>query len=299
MKIGIIGSGALGCFYGGKLAHAGYDVHFLMRQDYQTVKKNGLQIRSYQGDFLIKPAQVYCRPNDMPELDCVLIGLKTTANASYQELLTPVMTPHTVALTAQNGLGNEEKLAELFGPGCVAGGLAFLCSNRVAPGIIEHLDYGHIHIGNYQRGIDAKLQELSNMFNHSGINCTPVENLALSRWKKLVWNVPFNGLSTLLDKTVDKIVSDPALKQRSLRLMREVQTAANAYNFIIENNFLDLMMTNTINMKPYYTSMHLDRRAGRPIELESIIGEPLRRAKHQGLTLPEMQALYDGLKSYA
>lgn len=296
MRIAVVGAGALGGLYGAFLARAGYDVHFLMRRDYDAVKASGLTVLSCRGDFHLEHVNCYQRSEDIGIVDLVFIGLKTTANDRYQKLLSPLMGPDTRVLTAQNGLGNEERLAELFGSEHVSGGLAFLCSNRTSPGVINHLDYGLLHLGNFQRGPDATLLTFAEMLKKSDVDCTVVDNLALSRWKKLIWNVPFNGLSALLDMTVDKIMNDPGLHGRSWRIMKEVQQAAGANGVMIEDGFLEYMMELTVKMEPYYTSMHLDRRNSRPMEVEAIIGEPLRRGQKHGLDLPEMQNLYAGLK---
>jgi 2-dehydropantoate 2-reductase len=229
-------------------------------------------------------------------VDLVFIGLKTTANQYYEELITPLVGSKTRVLSAQNGLGNEECLTELFGAERVAGGLAFLCSNRTRPGVIDHLDYGFLTIGNFQRPPDDTLRTFAEMMQKSGVECKTIDNLAEARWKKLIWNVPFNGLSALLDMIVEKIMKDVELHQRAWLLMKEVQAAAGADKQIIDDAFLEYMMELTEKMKPYYTSMHLDRQRGKPMEIESIIGEPLRRGKQHGLALPEMQKLYDGLK---
>ena len=295
MRIAVVGAGALGGFYGAMLAHAGYDVHFLMRRDYQTVKQNGLMVHSCRGDFHLPRVNCYQDVHEIGPVDLVLIGLKTTANDKYEQLISPLLSARTTLLTAQNGLGNEELLAQLFDARRVAGGLAFLCVNRRAEGIIDHLDYGFMHIGNFQRGPDEKLRRLAQMLNNSHVDGKIVENLALDRWKKLVWNVPFNGLSALLDQTTDKLVTHPELRRRAWRLMKEVQAGAHAYHLEIGDDFLDLMMSYTEKMKPYKSSMQLDRQARRPMEIDSIIAEPLRRSQAKGLDQPEMQTLYQQL----
>lgn len=295
MRIAVVGAGAMAGLYGAFLARAGYDVHFLMRRDYDAVRCSGLTVKSWQGDFHLDHVHCYRRPEEIGAADLVFIGLKTTANAHYQELVAPLVGPDTRVLTAQNGLGNEERLAELFGAGRIAGGLAFLCSNRVAPGVIHHLDYGFFQTGNFQRPPDETLRTFAGMMQHAGVECTIADDLALARWKKLIWNVPFNGLSALLDLTVDKIMANPDLHGRAWRLMKEVQAAAGADGLHIDDAFLDHMMDLTVKMKPYYTSMHLDRRSGNPMETEAIIGEPLRRGRRHALPLPEMRTLYAAL----
>ena len=230
MRIAIVGTGALGGFYGAMLARGGHDVHFLMRRDYEKVKAEGLFVRSIRGDFHLEPVHCYRHSSDIGPVDVAFIAIKATDNEAYQTLLSPLMGPDTLILTAQNGLGNEERLADLFGPERIAGGLAFLCANRLDDGTIDHLDYGHIHIGNFLRPTDTRLNAFAERLNNSGVECTVVENLAQSRWKKLMWNVPFNGLSTLTDQTVDRIVSDSTLRKRAFGLMIELQTIAGAYD---------------------------------------------------------------------
>jgi len=296
MRIAIVGSGALGGFYGAMLARQGFEVHFLMRRFYESVRRNGLKVKSILGDFHLKEVNCYDQVEDIPAVDLVFIGMKTTANGYYQELLGPLMGSHTVALTAQNGLGNEERLAELFGKEQVAGGLAFLCSNRLDDGTIHHLDYGHMHIGNYDRKPDGVLKQFGQMLRESGIACELVEDLALSRWKKLMWNVAFNGLTTLLDKMVSDIMADASLRRRAYELMKEIQQAALGYQLTVEDEFLDQMMDYTDQMKPYATSMQLDAQAGLPLEIESIFGEPLRRGQAKGVPMPKLQELYKGFK---
>jgi 2-dehydropantoate 2-reductase len=295
MRIAIVGAGALGGYYGAMLARRGYDVHFLFHSDYEAVKRQGLTVHSINGDFHLDRVNGYADSRQIGAVDLVFVGLKTTRNDLYHELLTPLVGLATVVLTAQNGLGNEERLAELFGPGRVAGGLAFLCSQHAGPGVIRHLDYGYMRVGNFQRPPDRTLNEFAEMMNLSGVQCAVVEDLALARWKKLIWNVPFNGLSALLDRTVDKIMADEPVRQRAWRLMKEVQAAADAFGLIIGDDFLEKMMADTLKMHPYATSMQLDRQNRRPMEIESILGEPLRRGRNRRVPMPETESLYQGL----
>jgi 2-dehydropantoate 2-reductase len=287
----------MGGLYGAYLARKGYDVHFLMRRDYEVVKESGLTVKSYKGDFHLDRVNCYRDPAEIGRVDLVFVGLKTTANGYYDQLISPLIGPDTRVLSAQNGLGNDERLAGLFGVQRVAGGLAFLCSNREGPGVIHHLDYGFFQTGNLLRPPDETLRSFCRMMQDAGVECSLVDDLTLTRWKKLVWNVPFNGLSALLDLTVDRIMQDVQLHSRAWRLMKEVQAAALANRVALDDGFLDHMMDLTVRMKPYHTSMHLDRQRGRPMEIEAIIGEPLRRGRQQGLQLAEMQALYAGLKA--
>src|SRR5262245_16154808 len=115
-RIGVIGSGALGCFYGARLVRAGHDVSFLMRRDYETVREHGLEVRSFEGDFHIRPS-AFDSPAAMGQCDLVLVGIKTTDNESLSRLLPPVCSNSTRVMTLQNGLGNEEAVAAVLSPG--------------------------------------------------------------------------------------------------------------------------------------------------------------------------------------
>ena len=193
MRIAVVGCGAVGGFYGAKLARAGHEAHFLLRSDYHVVQRQGVRVQSPEGDFQVKP-RCAGRPEEIGPADLVLIGLKTTANDQFRRLLPPLVGPETAVLTLQNGLGNEEQLARLFPAGQILGGLCFVCLNRIAPGVIRHLGYGQVVLGEFQRPPAARTHALIARFCEAGVPCTATENLAQAHWEKLVWNIPFNGL---------------------------------------------------------------------------------------------------------
>ena len=150
MKIAVVGCGAVGSYYGARLARGGDEAHFLLRSDYDSVKRQGVLVRSPEGDFQVWP-QCARRPEEIGPADLVLIGLKTTANDAFARLLPPLVGPGTVLLTLQNGLGNEEDLARLFPAAHIMAGLCFVGLNRIAPGVIQHIAYGQIDLGEFQR----------------------------------------------------------------------------------------------------------------------------------------------------
>jgi 2-dehydropantoate 2-reductase len=293
----IIGTGAVGGYYGGLLQKAGFDVHFLLHSDVEFVKENGLTIESVNGDFRLPQVNAYNDPKQMPRCDVVLVSLKTTANSILKKVLPHVINEDGVVLTLQNGLGSEEEIASIVGPERVIGGLCFLCSNKVGPGHIRHVDYGLITLGEFRAdgrpgGITPRLERLGSAMSSAGISIQLIEDLPLARWKKLVWNVPFNGMTVVKNCLTDELMRNPESKALCRRLMDEVAAGSVACARPIDRAFIEKMMTDTEKMVPYAPSMRLDFDRGNPMEIESIYGNPIRAAKAAGVSMPETERLY-------
>jgi 2-dehydropantoate 2-reductase len=294
-SIAIVGAGAVGGYYGGRLAQHGHDVHFLLRGDYEAVRRNGLTVESCDGDFRIPAGEVrvYDDPRRMPKVGLVVVTLKSTANDQFEPLIRPLLDDDTAILTLQNGLGNEDRLAALFGARRVLGGMAFVCINRVAPGVIRHTDHGIIRVGEFpERRASERVRGLAAMFNASRVKCEVLDDLRFGRWQKLVWNVPFNGLGATLDLTTDRLVGTEAGLELVRQLMEEVRAGARADGVDLPAELVDVNINNTTSMGPYRSSMQVDRQEGRPMEVEAILGEPLRRARAGGVETPVLEALY-------
>lgn len=289
--IAVIGAGAVGSFYGARIARAGYRVRFLMRRDYEAVKRNGLKIESIWGDFHLK-AEVCQTPQEIGPADLVICSLKTTSLEDARPLLAPVVGPRTKILALMNGLGVEERLAQWFDPRQILGGLAFTCINRLEPGHIRHLDYGHVLISHMLADMTAT-EQVADVFRKGGIQTATTNSLKAARWQKLCWNIPYNTLSiTAGGVTTDQIMNDPGLLRMVELLMAEVMTAAAADGAPLPDDLPARMMGNTRKMKPYKTSMTIDYQARLPLELEYILGEPIRRADAGGVPVPYMKAQY-------
>jgi 2-dehydropantoate 2-reductase len=224
MKIAVVGCGAVGSYYGAMLGRAGQDVHFLLRSDFDVVRQKGVAVRSAKGDFHVHPrcARV---PDEIGVCDTVLIALKTTANDQFPKLLPPLVGPQTAIVTLQNGLGNTEQLARLFAPEQVLNGLCFVCLNRLEPGVIHHLDYGLIVLGEFQRPAGPRTQKLAALFQNAGVSCRVTDNLAQAQWEKLVWNIPFNGLGVAGAAGYEALLSAAGARLRSASSRRGMRPA--------------------------------------------------------------------------
>jgi len=294
MRIAVIGAGALGLYYGAMLQRAGNEVRFLLRRDHEAITTRGLTVTSPSGDFHLDSVAGYREPAAMGEVDLVLVGLKTFANARLVELVRPLMRGDTAVLTLQNGLGNEEHLAEAFGAGRVLGGVAFLCSNRGEPGTVHHLGQGPIRLGEFAGGLSERALAIAEMFNAAGVRCEAVADLAKARWEKLAWNIPFNGLTALTALPTDRLLAHASTRREIVSLMAEVIGAANAQGLsapIDADSFIARMLELTEPMGDYHPSMMLDRLEGRPLELEAIYGIPLRMAAEKGVEMVRVRML--------
>lgn len=294
MKIGsvaIVGSGAVGSYYGARIAQTGHDVRFLLRGDYETVRQNGLEIESVAGDYRLSAPQVFKEPQEIGPVDFVILAWKATANPQAEAVISPLLHEGTKILTLQNGLGNVELLQGLFGKNRILGGLCFVCINRLAAGKICHTGGGLVTVGEpCETGV---LAELPPLFGPN-VDLRTTENLAQAQWRKLVWNIPFNGLC-VAEGGIDtqELLARPGKEAEVMALMKEVQTVGQALGHQISDDFLANQIEITHPMGPYKPSSMLDYVNSNPLEVESIWGEPVRQAAAIGIEVPQLKALYE------
>jgi len=296
-KIAIVGSGAIGLFYGSKLVSAGCGVHFLMRSGFDLAAREGIRIHSSTGSLHLERPSIAKTSSGIGPCDGVIVAVKATSNAALPDLLLPLLGEETWILTLQNGLGNEEFLASRHGAERILGGLCFVCLTRRNPAEVDHLGHGTLSIGEFEGRSRPRTEGLCQAFLAAGVETHLVENLAGERWRKLVWNVPFNGLCTIERGGVDKILNDPVLLNECGCLMAEVRSIAAAEGHDIPPEYAAYQVERTRPMGCYRPSTLVDAEAGNPLEIEPIWGEPLRRARAAGIEAPHLAALYEKLKS--
>ncbi|QSR84152.1 2-dehydropantoate 2-reductase [Methylacidimicrobium sp. B4] len=299
MKIGVVGSGAVGSYYGARLARAGCEVVFLLRSDWEVVGRSGFSIEEpTKESFQHYPVRGYRRTEEMGRCDLVIIALKATAREALRELLPPLLGPETAVLALQNGLGNEEWLAQEFPNRAILGGIVFACLTRIAPGRIKNSGFGKIELGAHGRLDTALLEDVAALFERAEVPCAVVESLESARWRKLAWNIPFNGVSVAAGGVdVAEILRDAELRQLAVGLMEEVAAVAAKHGLPFPEGWIERLMADTARMGPYRPSTLLDFLAGRTIEVEAIWGEPLRRAHRAGMLTPRLQTIYALLRA--
>ena len=291
MKYAIIGTGAIGGFYGARLDKAGFEVHFLLHTDYQYVVDHGLTIDSCDGNFTLPSPKVYDSTSDMPQCDVVIVALKTTQNHLLPSLLPPLLKPDTIILLIQNGIGVEADVQQLFPSQPIAAGMAFICSAKAGPGHINHQFYGNINIGNYSCHNPQRYNQMLADFRTAGIGAADVEYLE-ARWKKAVWNMPFNGMTVALNTTTNRLLSCESTHRLIYDQMLEVIGAAQALGVKnLDTRFADKMIANTIKMPPYSPSMKLDFDFHRPMEINYLYTRPIAEAHAAGFAMPKLEML--------
>ena len=337
LSYAVIGTGAIGGYYGGRLAEAGCDVHFLLRSDYAHVKAHGLSVKSVEGDFSLPNVQAYDNPVDMPPVDVVLVCLKTTQNKHLPELLPPIKEGGAI-LPLQNGFDIESSIEQILKERLedvptIFGGLCFICASKVGAGRIEHIDYGRLLLGEYMPAVSSQfapvdlLKAIAVDFNRAKIATDITNDLPMARWLKLVWNVPYNGLSVVLNATTAEMMADSHVRELILALMREVVAIANAWgaqndslaekaakekddeetgfaeidlesNVVersLSDDIVEQMFEQTETMPAYATSMKLDFDRKSPLETDAIFRAPLEVAKALDVAAPAMTMLYQQL----
>lgn len=304
LRYAVVGSGAVGGFYGIRLAHAGADVQFLFRTDADAVRTHGLDLRSPDGDLLLEHVHVAQDWIELDPCDVLVVAVKATSNpdvlAHLAEHADRLLAPDSGILLVQNGIGVEPDFAAAAPGREVLGGLAFLCSRRISPRQIEHLDYGTLTIAAHTAedaaaGVTPLMRAIAADLGAAGTQAVLDEDLVRARWRKLMWNIAFNPLSVILDATTDELVADPAALDLIRTLMAEVAAAAAAEGRALPHALIDDLVTATARMAPYATSMKLDADAGRPMEVDVMLAEPLRRAARAGVAMPSVAVLHSQL----
>ena len=248
-SIAIVGSGAVGCYYGARLHETNlYNVIFFMRGDhYKVSKRCGLKVTSIDDDVFIPPDQLqaYNKIEDIGKVDWVILALKSTGISSVPELLIPLLTKDTRVIFVMNGFVDEDIVRLLEGEtnenveptltqcAAVYAGMALLCSNRIAPGHVDHSYAGKLSTSLVKSSstemsdIELNQRLIVDLWKPTKIEFRYEPIYTKARWTKNVWNLPFNGISTLNCITIDEVVNDPGLRALAYKIMDETIAIAN------------------------------------------------------------------------
>ena len=297
IKVLIIGTGAVGSVYGAKLSQAGAKVSVLCRSDYETVNKNGIQVQSILGDHYFRPEHTLKAGQTYPQkADLVLVTTKVLPEINIPHLIAPYIHPQTTILLLQNGIFIEPPIQAAFPNNEILSGLSFICATRTAYGQVQHIDYGRLAIGKYPNGSSTIATALAELFDAVQIPTKRSDTIQKERWKKLVWNAPFNPLSVISGgMDTQSLLKEPQYRKQIHTIMTEVCACAAADNHPLHESIIEKNIQDTEKMTPYKTSMLIDFESGRPLETEAIIGNVVRFAESQNVQVPEIKAMYKKL----
>ena len=300
-RYAVIGAGAIGCYYGLKLLRNGNDVHFLfLGGEADIVRRDGLHLISPDGDYTATDVQAAGSWDELSQPDVALVAVKSLANEDVAARLPALLRGSGTVLLIQNGLGAEAVYRAQVGSGVtIVGGLAFIAAERRNVTEIHHFAHGNLTIAQdtpdeSPAGITAIMTGIVADFA-PGQHVDTAEDLLLARYQKLLWNTPFNALSVILNAQTDALMANPQSVALVKRVMQDVQTAAAAQGRTIDDSLIELLLETTRQLPPYSPSMKVDWDNGRPMEVEGIVHEPLRRADRFGVDVPALRTVYEEL----
>jgi 2-dehydropantoate 2-reductase len=292
MKILVAGTGAVGGYFGGLLANSGEDVSFLARgENLKALKKNGLKVKSVNGDFSFK-VRVSKKPPAGKTFDVIFLAAKAHQGAALLPDLVAAATPKTVILPLQNGVNQAEPLVKVFGKNRVIGSLVYLAAYLEKPGVIRHLASGRILLGELDGEKTARVEQLAIVLAKAGIPVEVTGDLNRKLWEKLVWNVGFNAATTLVDLTVGEILEREEQRVLIKSLMAETVAVAHKRGIAIGADYPELLLKSSgKDFHGAITSMLWDRRRHRPLEWQIFQGFICEEGRRLGVPTPANDAV--------
>ncbi len=292
-NIMMVGAGAVSGFFGAQLARKHPHVSFLLRpRTCEAVKENGLTVRSQTlGTFTVRPKHVSSDPTALPTPDLIVLGVKAYDLQEVCRQLKPVMSPDMILLTLQNGVTIEDVLVERFGKEPIVGGVAFIYSKIIEPGVIEHYKRGALKIGELDGRKTPRVNQIAELFTDAGIECQMSSDIRRAKWEKMCWNCVFNPLTILLNDSVAKALDRPEMSSVISMIVEEVMTVARGQGLFFGKNMAEKVVQSSQDLRDIHTSMYDDWKAGRPTEIDYLNGYITKKGKEFGVPTPLNESL--------
>lgn len=297
-QILVVGAGSVGGFFGAHLARQ-YPARlsFLLRpRTFDAVRARGLTVRSATGTFTVHP-KAASDPRELPQPDLIILTIKAYDLDAVLDQLAPVMGHETVLLTLQNGIDIEDRIAARFRRESIVGGVAYIYSKIVEPGIIEHYKRGSIAIGELSGDRSSRVLEIAALCKQAGIPCQVSEDIRRTKWEKMCWNCVFNPLTVVIDDRVSAALAHPELLDTIHRIVEEVAAVSARLNVPLPPDMPDRVLRWTQEIRDIHTSMYDDWKAGRPTEIDSLNGYICRKGRELGISTPINLALTGLIKA--
>ena len=296
-EILMVGAGAVGGFFGARLAMHNPNVSFLLRPNtLAAVKQHGLTIRSADGTFTVRP-QVASDVRRLPRPELIVLGVKAHDLDEVLNQIEPVLTEKTVILTLQNGIDTEDRLLARLQRDCVVGGVAYIYSKIAEPGIIEHYKKGAVAIGELMGNESERLLAIRDLFTAAGIPCHLSKDIRRTKWEKMCWNCVFNPITVLIDDHVAKALDHPEMMGVIRQIVGEVAAVSAAMKVPLPLDMPERVVKATQEIRDIHTSMYDDWKAGRRTEIDYLNGFIVRKGRDLGIPTPVNEALTAMIKT--
>lgn len=295
MKIGIIGIGAVGGYFGAKLVNAGVDVTFIgTSRTVQMIYHNGLYVKSFQGDIHIKDPKVFHAFEAIKDVDVVLFCVKSYLTEQLARALEPRLNKNAIVVSMQNGIENEKILANVFGSERVIGSVVFISSQLERPGYINHMGFGKVVFGELDGKITPRVEDLKQLFIESQIPADVTDNINKELWKKLILNTAYNGYTTLIEGALKYFNDVPEAIEMFQKTLKEGQMLAQLEGYDITDEDIEqiMLVTKSEGFLNFKTSTLQDLEKGKPLELDAIYGVLLQIAKKHNVDIPLNKFIY-------
>lgn len=291
----VVGAGAIGAFYGAVLARAGCDVSVVARSDYDAVSRDGYRIDSVLGDLSFRPARVLRDASAWHgEADYVFVALKQVRGVDRASLIRPYVSPRSAIVLVQNGIDVEHEVAEAFPAQAFVSGIAYAAVSREAPGVVKHhSQFTRLVLGGYPSGAPEAAGALAALVKAGGSSAAVTEDIVGARWQKCAWNTVFNPISALGGGLGTRgILGSPATTAFVREAIGEVCAVAAAAGHPLPADTAEKQIAGTLKLPNYVSSMGQDALAGRPMEVEAILGNAVRIAQRLAVAVPRLESLY-------
>ena len=299
MRIAVFGTGGVGGYFGGRLAHAGEEVTFIARGEHlRAIKATGLKVDSRDGDFVIYPARATDDVSEVGPVELVVLGVKAWQVPEAARAMKPLVGPNTTVLPLQNGVDAAQQLVDELGAENVIGGLCRIVSFVVEPGHIRHAGFTpSIIIGELDNRRTDRIESIEQVFKHAGLEITIAKDIQVALWTKFLFIASFSGVGALADAPAGVLRSDPKRRAQMLSAMEEIYLLAHARGVKLPADSVEKVMAAVDGLPDDATSsMQRDIAAGKPSELESQNGAVVRMARESGIEVPTHTLIYQTLK---
>lgn len=293
MRIAVMGSGAVGGYFGAKLSAAGNEVAFIARGKHlAALQANGLRVDSPNGDLLIRRAQFTSTPERVGKVDLILFCVKSYDTESAAEAIAPMVSERSQILSLQNGIDNPDKLAQVYGRGSIFPAVVYVGAQLSSPGVITHSNGGRIIFGQMDSAIGDEAKNLLRTLTTAGIPSEASAEIRWVQWSKLLWNAPFCAISGLTGANTKQIVESESLHRLALDCMAEVRNAAQTQGIDLQHSLFAEVMNFSRGLGEFKPSLLQDLEAKKPLEYEAFNGIVVKLLEAVGQLAPINQTFF-------